>query len=240
MNDLLAYGLALEGIGITPSRESRSDAHSLGGGIPHNNVIQVGTRRMPVESGVWRVTAIAPCARAAVIPCTLQIAELITRVMLSSTMKTHRSLDNDFLFLIYDIAQSVRRHADTSARTRGMTRAQWAVLARLERQPNITQNELAQLTDVEPITVGRLIDRLEKAGFVQRMSDPRDRRIWRLRLTLKSRPVLSEIAAFRAELHDAMSADVDAQTLASLIRGLKKMKANLATAKVGGRKGNAS
>ncbi|MGE0630041.1 MAG: MarR family winged helix-turn-helix transcriptional regulator [Hyphomicrobiaceae bacterium] len=152
-------------------------------------------------------------------------------------MKTHTPLENDFLFLIYDVAQLVRRHADSRARAHGMTRAQWAVLVRLERQPDITQNELAQLADVEPITVGRLVDKLEQAGFVERRPDPRDRRIWRLHLLPKSRRVLSEIAEFRAELHEEMSEGIDAGTLAVLTRGLKAMKSNLSTTKAGGKKG---
>lgn len=154
-------------------------------------------------------------------------------------MKSNNPLDNDFLFLIYDVAQLMRRHADGRARARGMTRAQWAVLARLERQPGITQNELAHLTDVEPITVGRLIDKLEQGGFVERTPDPKDRRVWRLRLTPKSTLVLTEIAAFRAELHANMSDGTDAATLAALTRGLKIMKANLSTVKAGSRKGSA-
>jgi hypothetical protein len=68
-------------------------------------------------------------------------------------MNNDRAIESDFLFLIYDVAQLVRRHADKRARVHGMTRAQWAVLARLEREPGITQSRLAMLTDVEPITI---------------------------------------------------------------------------------------
>lgn len=139
--------------------------------------------------------------------------------------------EEDFLFLIHDVAQLMRRHADKRARLHGMTRAQWAVLARLERQPGITQNDLAYATDVEPITVGRLVDRLEEGGFVQRSPDPADRRVWRLSLTDKARPILAEIAAFRLELNRTMAESVDPETLAALTRGLKGMRANLATQK---------
>ncbi len=139
--------------------------------------------------------------------------------------------EEDFLFLIHDVAQLMRRHADKRARLHGMTRAQWAVLARLERQPGITQNDLAYATDVEPITVGRLVDRLEDGGFVQRSPDPSDRRIWRLSLTEKAKPILAEIAAFRLELNRTMAESVDPETLAALTRGLKGMRANLTTQK---------
>lgn len=150
-------------------------------------------------------------------------------------MKNKTSLDNDFLFLIYDVAQLMRRHADARARKHGMTRAQWALLSRLERHPDITQSDLAQRSDVEPITVGRLIDRLEASGFVERRPDPGDRRIWRLRLTAKSAPLLREIEAFRGELHRLMSTGVEDATLKSLVKGLQAMRCNLSPNKVAGR-----
>src|SRR5262245_66465587 len=94
-------------------------------------------------------------------------------------MNNDRAIESDFLFLIYDVAQLVRRHADKRARVHGMTRAQWAVLARLEREPGITQSRLAMLTDVEPITIGRLVDRLEADGLLERRPDPDAARMWR-------------------------------------------------------------
>ena len=93
------------------------------------------------------------------------------------------ALDQDFLFLLYDVARSMRTRADQRARARGMTRAQWVILARLERQPGLTQNEMAAIVEVEPITIARLVDRLEARGLVVRKADPRDRRVWRLHLT---------------------------------------------------------
>lgn len=155
--------------------------------------------------------------------------------MLCSVMKNKPSLDNDFLFLIYDVAQLMRRHADSRARKDGMTRAQWALLSRLERHPDSTQSDLAQQTDVEPITVGRLIDRLEVAGFVERRPDPTDRRIWRLRVTAKSAPLLREIEAFRGELNKGMSKGVDDETLKALVKGLQMMRFNLSPSKSTGK-----
>jgi len=142
-------------------------------------------------------------------------------------MNNARAIDSDFLFLIYDVAQMVRRHADKRARMHGMTRAQWAVLARLEREPGITQSRLALLTDVEPITIGRLVDRLEANGLIERHPDPGDRRIWRLTLTPKSAAILEQIAEFRRELHEDMAAGLDAQSLNTLVRCLQQMRRNL-------------
>jgi MarR family transcriptional regulator, transcriptional regulator for hemolysin len=140
-------------------------------------------------------------------------------------------LERDFLFLIYDVAQLVRRQADQRARTYGMTRAQWAVLARLEREPGIIQSRLAALTDVEPITIGRLVDRLEANGLIAREPDASDRRIWRLRLTPKSASILEQIAAFRRELHESMADGLDAPALETLVTCLQRMRQNLARRK---------
>lgn len=151
-------------------------------------------------------------------------------------MSKPRAIESDFLFLIYDVAQLVRRQADKRARISGMTRAQWAVLARLEREPGITQSRLAVLTDVEPITIGRLVDRLEASGLIERRPDPDDRRIWRLSLTPKSASILKQIAAFRRELHDEMAQGLDAPSLDALVKCLQRMRANLTKRKSPARK----
>jgi MarR family transcriptional regulator for hemolysin len=142
-------------------------------------------------------------------------------------MTAHRAIESDFLFLIYDVAQLLRRHADKRARTLGMTRAQWAVLARLQREPGITQSRLAAQTDVEPITIGRLVDRLEANGLIERRPDPHDRRIWRLWLTPKSAPILKQLAAFRRELHDEMAEGLGGRDLDTLVACLQRMRCNL-------------
>jgi DNA-binding MarR family transcriptional regulator len=146
-------------------------------------------------------------------------------------MSKDRAIESDFLFLIYDVAQLVRRHADKRARVHGMTRAQWAVLARLEREPGITQSRLAMLTDVEPITIGRLVDRLEANGLIERQPDPDDRRVWRLRLTPRSAVALKQIAAFRRELHEEMGHGLDAADLGILVKCLQRMRLNLTARK---------
>jgi MarR family transcriptional regulator, transcriptional regulator for hemolysin len=150
-----------------------------------------------------------------------------------------QDIERDFLFLIYDLAQLVRRRADQRARVHGMTRAQWAVLARLEREPGITQSQLANLADVEPITIGRLVDRLEANGLIERTPDPDDRRIWRLRLTHKTAPILKRIGAFRRELHAEMAEGLNEASLAALVNCLQQMRLNLTRGKAARRKTSA-
>ncbi|MGH9807941.1 MAG: MarR family winged helix-turn-helix transcriptional regulator [Terriglobia bacterium] len=148
-------------------------------------------------------------------------------------MKSPAPIEADLLFLVYDVGQQIRRLADKRARTYGMTRAQWAVLARLEREPGTTQSRLAVLTDVEPITIGRLIDRLERSGLIERQADPNDRRVWRLKLTPKAGPILKQIATFRRELHEQMSEGLDRKSLDGLIRSLQRVRSSLTARETG-------
>ena len=114
------------------------------------------------------------------------------------------SFERDVLIVLHDVARLLRTRFDQRARARGMTRAQWIILARLSRQPGMSQNELAGICEVEPITVGRLVDRLEARGLVERRPDPTDRRINRLHLLPAAQPILEEITSYR----DALSEDI--------------------------------
>src|ERR1700747_1227748 len=108
-------------------------------------------------------------------------------------------LENDLVILLSDVARHMRTYGDQLAQAHGMTRAQLIILARLELQPELSQNELAALAEVAPMTIARLIDRLEALGLVKRCPDPEDRRIWRLRLTPAAAPMVREIENFRTK-----------------------------------------
>jgi DNA-binding MarR family transcriptional regulator len=133
----------------------------------------------------------------------------------------------ELLFLLHDVARLLRVDADKRARAHGMTRAQWAILIWLERQPGISQKELAELLEVEPITVARLIDRLEARGMVERRSDARDRRIWRLHLLPPAYSVLREIEHERSEITRMLVAGLDRDMLDATTEALLAMKARL-------------
>lgn len=141
-------------------------------------------------------------------------------------MKT--DLENDYLLLLNDVARHMRTRGDQMAQKHGMTRAKWIILARLERQPGLSQNELAHLAEVAPITIARLIDGLEAAGLVERRPDPDDRRIRRLTLTPEAEPHLREIERYRAEFRALLTQDIDPNILEAMKIGLQKMKINLA------------
>ena len=121
----------------------------------------------------------------------------------------------------------MRVRADQRARLTGMTRAQWVILVFLERKPGISQNDLAALVEVEPITIARLVDRLEAHGVVERRHDPRDRRVRRLHLTDAAGPHLEVIHAYRRELHLLLTEGVADEDLKRVFAGLATMKSNL-------------
>lgn len=102
-------------------------------------------------------------------------------------------MSDDIGFLLGDAARLLRRAFDERARTMGVTRPQWRVLALLKRFDGSTQVTIADMLEVEPITLGRMIDRLQDAGLVERRADPKDRRAWRLHLTAKGRAKITEL-----------------------------------------------
>ncbi|MCB8876166.1 MarR family winged helix-turn-helix transcriptional regulator [Acidisoma silvae] len=142
--------------------------------------------------------------------------------------------EEDLLFLIGDTARLVGVYADRIARTRGMSKAQWVLLIKLAQNPGLSQKDLAQMMAVEPITVGRLVDRLENSGLVERLPDEQDRRIWRLQLLPAAEPVLAELAERRREIVTLISEGIDAATLATMQAGMARVKANISHALKGG------
>lgn len=137
------------------------------------------------------------------------------------------TFDRDALMVIHDVARLMRTRFDQAARAFGMTRAQWVILARLNRQPGISQNELATICEVEPITVGRLVDRLEARGMVERRADPHDRRIRRLHLLPAAQPILTEITRYKASLDAEITDGLNEMMRENLVDALLHMKSKL-------------
>jgi DNA-binding MarR family transcriptional regulator len=135
-------------------------------------------------------------------------------------------IENDLLVLLHDVARHTRTCADQMAQAQGLTRAQLIILARLDRQPDLSQNELAAIAEVAPISIARLVDRLEELGLVERCPDPQDRRVWRLRLTPAAAPIRREIKRLRAKLYGVMTKGIDPGVLAAMAKGLRQMKEN--------------
>jgi DNA-binding MarR family transcriptional regulator len=137
------------------------------------------------------------------------------------------SLDRDLLIVLHDAARLMRTRFDQWARTYGMTRAQGIILARLARQPGLSQNEMAALCEVEPITVGRLVDRLEARGLLERRADPGDRRIRRLHLLPASEPILAAIQDYKDTLQRDLTEGLEPEAIETALDVLTHLKLKL-------------
>jgi len=141
-----------------------------------------------------------------------------------------RSLNREFAFTINDVARMLRTYADHKASQFGITRAQWVVLARLDRFEGLKQSELAEMLDLQPITLTRLLDRLCDCGLIERRADPNDRRAKRLFLTAAARPLLIQLGDLGEELMSTALAGVPRESVEQMVAQLATVKENLRTA----------
>jgi len=137
------------------------------------------------------------------------------------------SPNRELAFSINDVARLLRTHADQKAAQFGMTRAKWAVLARLDRFEGLKQNELADMLDLQPITLTRLLDRLSENGLIERRADPDDRRAKRLFLTPAARPLLERLSGLGEDIMETALAGLDRSEVATLLASLSTIKDNL-------------
>src|SRR5690242_2948192 len=131
---------------------------------------------------------------------------------------------------VVDVARMLRTYADQRARQFGISRAQWAVLFRLDRYEGLKQSELAELLDLQPISLTRLLDRLAANGLIERKPDPNDRRANRLYLTPAARPLLHQLSKLGADLMETVLEGIDRQTVERMLHELEAVKTNLRTA----------
>jgi len=134
----------------------------------------------------------------------------------------------DLLFEINETARAIRRLFDQRASAMGVTRAQWRVLARLKREPGLRQVELADRLDMEPITLCRIVDRLEEAGLVKRKTDPSDRRAWLLELTGKADPVVKQLRSVARGIAEEAMNGIRETDLRELQERLAAIRTNVA------------
>ncbi len=134
----------------------------------------------------------------------------------------------DLLFEINETARVIRRSFDQRAAKIGITRPQWRVLARLKREAGLRQVELAERLDMEPITLCRIVDRLEEAGLVERKADPADRRAWRLELTEKAAPVVTKLRALARDIAVEATDGIEEPDLKVLQQKLSTIRTNVA------------
>ena len=135
--------------------------------------------------------------------------------------------DSTFAYLMQDVTRHLRTHFDRRATRFVLTRAQWRALKTIRRHEGLSQAELADHLDMQPIPVGRVIDRLEKSGYVERRADPGDRRRWRLHLTPKAHAVVDEMEVIAGGLRDDALRGVGRAEFDTLLRVLAQLKDNL-------------
>jgi len=139
------------------------------------------------------------------------------------------TLERSLGFLIHDVSRLLRKRFDRRAQHVGLTRAQWAVIAHLVRNEGVNQTTLAELLDVQKITLARLVDRLEQDGWVERRPDPSDRRANRLYLTDKVAPMWERMRELAGEIFEEALVGLSATEREGLIDRLMVVKRNLAT-----------
>ena len=133
-------------------------------------------------------------------------------------------------FLLHDVARLLRKRFEQKAKGLGLTRSQWQILAHLAQNDGIQQGMLADLLELEPISLVRILDRLEQSGFVERRAHPKDRRIWQLYLQAKAYPLLEQMREIGSETKSEALEGVSRTDRDRLVHVLTQMKSNLASA----------
>ncbi|WP_201315821.1 MarR family transcriptional regulator [Dyella sp. EPa41] len=135
--------------------------------------------------------------------------------------------DISFGYLLGDVTLLFRKHFDRRAVKFGLTRAQWRATKMLYYREGLRQTELAEQLEMEPIAVGRVIDRLQAAGFVERRPDPKDRRAWRLYVTDQARSVIADMEEIAVGLRKDATRGITVPELQQALGVLNRMKDNL-------------
>jgi DNA-binding MarR family transcriptional regulator len=131
------------------------------------------------------------------------------------------------MFELADVARAMRTYIDQRAREEGMTRSQWGVLVRLQRQEGMTQSEMADQLEMQPISLLRLIDRLSRHGLVERRPHPSDRRANKLYLTGSGRARLVRMAPLAKDIAAEVFGAVDEMEIAAFLARLLSIKNNI-------------
>lgn len=128
-----------------------------------------------------------------------------------------RPLKRELTFQLVETARMLRTHVDQRARRHGTTRAQWGVLSRLRRQEGLNQASLAEQLDMQPISLTRLIDRLESQGLVERRPDPGDRRAHLLHLTTEGHALVEGLDPVRTEIAEELMGGLGEQEIVATL-----------------------
>lgn len=133
-------------------------------------------------------------------------------------------------FLIHEVARLMRRSFDQRVQELGLTQAQWRTLVHLSRSEGMNQSALAEILEIRPITLTRLLDKLQQAGWIERRQDPSDRRVYRLYITAQAQPMLAQLDTAAAETRAEATAGLSDAARRQFIDLLCAAKTNLLAA----------
>ncbi|MDR3375240.1 MAG: MarR family transcriptional regulator [Ancalomicrobiaceae bacterium] len=131
------------------------------------------------------------------------------------------------MILLADVSRLARTYVDTRARRLGTTRTQWALLKRLSKQPGLTQAELAEYLEIQPISLARLVDRLVAQGLVKRAPHPTDRRANCVFITGAGEVAMHAFEPLAQEITDDLFAGIDPAEVDTALRVMVHCKANI-------------
>lgn len=142
-------------------------------------------------------------------------------------MVTDTSRDRTLGYLVLDVSRLMSARFEDRTRSIGVTRAQWSLIAALVRAEGCNQAQLAELMQITPISLGRLVDRMQKAGWIERRAEPQDRRSYRLFLTSKAHAIRPALRSLSNATQDEALADLAPADRAQLLASLETVRATL-------------
>ncbi len=135
-----------------------------------------------------------------------------------------RPLRREFMFQLVETSRLLRTYVDQRARQHGTTRAQWGVMSRLRRQEGLNQAALAEQMDLQPISLARLLDRLQGQNLIERREDPADRRAYRLYLTPEGRALVDDLDEVRTAIAQEVLGGVEEGPILSALETLATIR----------------
>ncbi|MCA0012686.1 MarR family winged helix-turn-helix transcriptional regulator [Mesorhizobium sp. B292B1B] len=131
-------------------------------------------------------------------------------------------------FLIHDVQRLMRKRFEARASGLGLSSAQWRLMVRVAKEAGVSQARLAELLEIEPISVSRLVDRMEEGGWIERRSDAADRRVRMIFPTPKASAAYAEVKSLAGEVYEESLTGVSPDDRRVLITALDAMAQNLA------------
>ena len=133
-------------------------------------------------------------------------------------------LQRQLIAQVVESSRLLRNYIDNRAKRRGTTRAQWIVLYRLRQQEGLSQVDLADVLELQPISLVRLLDRLVEHGLLERRHDPRDRRANRLFLTASGRRLVDDLDSLRDSIATDVLQDIPTEAIETNLETLRDIK----------------